>query len=243
MSNVSSSSEEMLPQSACRFNSTRSGAACHSIEVGARQADRAFPHGPDPALRAPWLSDRKRWLEPVTRSFRIRPPVARSPSPSRTTSHSNPPSHIIAPPNARASAQNGPFCAPATDRTEAIVPVQNGRDDQRSSDTCLAFVPEAVRRPRGQPPAPRRRLTRQLPGAAWLSDRLPDPCLALNRSAGRPGTPFSDGNRKTGRLAARCRRACPSLSRNPAGRQRRPVSRWAPPSGSPRPGPRGGPGS
>jgi transposase len=29
----------------------------------------------------------------------------------------------------------------------------------------------------------------QLPGAAWPSDRLPDPCLALNRSAGRPGDP------------------------------------------------------
>src|SRR6266566_5112721 len=41
-------------------------AACRSIEVGASHPDRAVRRGPDPALQASWLGDRKRWLEPVT---------------------------------------------------------------------------------------------------------------------------------------------------------------------------------
>ncbi len=41
-------------------------AACHGIEVGACHPDRTLPHGPDPALQASRLGDRKRWLEPVT---------------------------------------------------------------------------------------------------------------------------------------------------------------------------------
>ena len=43
-------------------------AACHGIEVGASHPDRTLPRGPDPALPASRLGDRKRWLEPVTQT-------------------------------------------------------------------------------------------------------------------------------------------------------------------------------
>jgi transposase len=48
-------------------------------------------------------------------------------------------------------------------------------------------LPEAVRRPRGLSPPARRRLTPPAPGAAWPAIRLPQPVLAFDRSAGRPG--------------------------------------------------------
>ncbi len=41
-------------------------AACNGVEIGARHPDRALPRGPDPALQASRLGERKRWLEPVT---------------------------------------------------------------------------------------------------------------------------------------------------------------------------------
>ncbi len=41
-------------------------AACQRIEVGASHPDRTLTRGPDPALRACWPGDRKRWLKPVT---------------------------------------------------------------------------------------------------------------------------------------------------------------------------------
>src|SRR5258707_2256050 len=41
-------------------------AACYGIEVGACHPNRTLPHGPEPALQASRLGDRKRGLEPVT---------------------------------------------------------------------------------------------------------------------------------------------------------------------------------
>jgi transposase len=52
-------------------------------------------------------------------------------------------------------------------------------------------LPEALRCPRGLPPPARRRLTPRVPGAAWPANRLPQPVLAFERSAGRPG-PLSE---------------------------------------------------
>lgn len=41
---------------------------CHGAEVGACHPDRPLPHGPDPALQASRLGDRKGWLKPVTQA-------------------------------------------------------------------------------------------------------------------------------------------------------------------------------
>jgi hypothetical protein len=53
---------------------------------------------------------------------------------------------------------------------------------------AVAPMPEALRRPRGLPPPPRRRLAPKTPGTAWPAKRLPHPCWPSNDLPAVPGT-------------------------------------------------------
>jgi ABC-2 type transport system ATP-binding protein len=62
-------------------------------------------------------------------------------------------------------------------------------------------LPEALRRARGLPPAPRQRLTPAAPGAAWPANRLPHPGAGLGSICRPPREPLSA--RRTARISSR----------------------------------------